>query len=308
MSDIELLNVESDRRGEFINAWEISFARQLDAKIYDWIFDDKNIIYAALINNEIVAGYCLYPFESILNGKVKNALLCNNVFVHPQHQGKYLFVKLGKLALQDAGKKGYGDLAFGIPNKLALPGHQRVGWGIQPTIKFLSKERLILRNFISYNWLHGSLSAEQRDDIERCSRESAQDRSLSIIKTADFVRWRFESKPGVNYWFGLKYSGTILLAYCVCKYYEQGKVLHFIDIDGIDDTSVNQLIIEAESINDEFDRLNVWGSSAKKINFENLGYDLDGTEDNLIFIHPESLTKVNFSNNFNISLSDNDVY
>lgn len=308
MQQIKLTVIGSDRFSEFIHAWEDAFSRKLDTQIYNWIFDGKNIMYAAMLDGDIAAGYCLYPFEAIWQGEKKTALLCNNVFVVPKHQGKHLFVKLGKLALDEAGRKGHGHVAYGIPNKLALPGHKRVGWGTQPPIRFFAKQRAEAPRFLPDNWQKGTLSQIKKDDIERCSRESSKNRSFSIIKTAQFVHWRFESKPGTHYWFGFKYRGSTLLAYCVCKFYEPGNVLHFIDIDGIDSNSISQLAMEAEHIPETFEKLNIWGSTAKIKVFENLGYCPSDVEDNLIFINPKSMMPLHLSGDFNISLADNDVY
>lgn len=307
MSDIEFITVGQESINDFIRSWEAAFGRKLDFQVYNWIFDGKNIVYAALIDGEIAAGYCLYPFQAVWKGENKIALLCNNVFVNPKYQGRHLFVKLGKLALEDAGLRGYGDIAYGVPNGLALPGHKRVGWGIQPSITFLEKS-VGEKGALIREWHNGELSQAQREDIEKCSRETAKEREFSIIKTAEFVKWRYESKPGVTYWFGFKYKKSVLVAYCVCKFYEPGKTLHFIDIDGFDSDSVNQLIVEADSVPEAFERLNIWASTAKRTEFQALGYANTSIENNFIMINPKGRIPVHLTGNVNISLADNDVY
>jgi len=307
MTDIQLVQINQERRQDFIVAWEAAFSRQLDKSIYDWIFDGVNVLYAALIDGEIAAGYCLYPLKCVLQKKPAVALLCNNVFVHPSHQGKHLFTKLGKLALQDAGNRGYGHIAFGIPNRQALPGHKRVGWGVQPTIKFLEKTRGEPKNR-DVVWTQGQLNELQRRQIQACSERSAQNRDFSIIKTAEFVRWRYESKPGNAYWFGFVYDNDELMAYCVCKYYEPSKTLHVLDIDGSGNRFITRLIEQLTSVTESFDKLNVWGTTAHASLFIEAGFKEAELEDNLIFIIPGDLQAIYFDGNINVCLADNDVY
>lgn len=304
--DLAVLGRES--LSGFISSWEEAFGRSLDSSVYEWIFDGRNIVYAARIKGEVAAGYCLYPLSCMLNGEVGIALLCNNVFVNPRYQGRHLFVKLGKLALEDAGLNGRGEIAFGIPNALALPGHKRVGWGIQEPIRFVEKITGPKEKNLAV-WVFGELTQSQRADIEKCSRDASIGRAFSIIKTEDFVRWRYESKPGVQYWFGLRYDDNgNLIAYCVCKFYELSSSLHFIDIDGVDKEAIALLVSEANNLPEDFERLNVWSSTAHCKIFIDAGYYFVEKQDNLIFIEPGSRNPVYFQENTNICLGDNDVY
>jgi len=292
----------------FVFSWEEAFSRKLDSSVYNWIFNENNIIYAGLVEGEIAAGYCLYPLPCILNGEEKIALLCNNVFVNPRFQGQHLFVKLGKLALDDAGRNDYGQIAFGIPNALALPGHKRVGWGVQKPIGFLEKDATA-KGIQSAHWVYGALAPHQRVDIEECSRTASSGRNFSIIKTVEFINWRYESKPSVRYWFGLKYDEKgKLSAYCVCKFYEPASSLHFIDIDGVDKDAIALLIREANSLPESFDKINVWASTAHHDLFVGTEYCPSEKEDNLIFIAPEGRKPLYIEDNINICLGDNDVY
>src|SRR5690606_727892 len=143
-------------------------------------------------------------------------------------------------------------IAFGIPNRLALPGHKRVGWGVQPTIKFLEKTRgkPEIKDVV---WVQGRLNELQRRQIQECSEKAAKDREFSIIKTAEFVNWRYESKPGTAYWFGFEYADDQLMAYCVCKYYEPSKALHVLDIDGVSAEFLGRLIEQITNVAEAFD-------------------------------------------------------
>ena len=123
-------------------------------------------------------------------------MLCNNVFVCPGHQGKHLFVKIGKAALADAQSNHYGSIAYGIPNALALPGHKRVGWGVQSPIYFLEKQVSNTSTERLNRWDYGELERNDRRNIASCSRNSAKNRTFSIVKDEAFIKWRYESKLG----------------------------------------------------------------------------------------------------------------
>lgn len=296
-----------NKRQEFIKSWEKAFKRQLEPCVYDWIFDSTNLIYVAMYAHEIAAGYCLYPVDGIVSGEATKALLCNNVFVDPKHQGKNLFVRLGKYALQSAGALGY-RFAYGIPNAMALPGHLRVGWSLQPTIGFLEKARGDIRIAKTSEWCYGILTDKQLRAIEDCSVRASVGRGFSILKTSEFVRWRYLSKPSVKYWFGLAWCDGILSAYCVVKFYAEKNCVHFVDIDGTDSDAVTSLIRSVDSINSSFKFSNVWDSTAHANCFLDCGYATSSHKDSLIFIDPLYLKKITVEGRVNLVLGDNDVY
>lgn len=303
----EFVLVDENLRADFISAWECAFQRSLGSEVYNWIFNDTNLLYAALIDGEVAAGYCLYPLRSVWRGRDARVLMCNNVFVHPKHQGKHLFVRLARFTLSDATAKGY-EIAYGLPNRSALPGHKRVGWRVHPPIVFLKKARNSAGAISSVLWETAPLSAHLREDIERCSARASVGREFSIIKSAELVQWRYEEKPGTLYWFGFRYHENHLLAYCVCKFYKDDNVLHFIDIDGHDASAIKELIVAAEDLALPFDYLNVWSSSVHATLFESAGYTLDDSSNNFITIGLNDGEAPALGKKFNLVLADNDVF
>jgi hypothetical protein len=308
MSEYELLKIDSCHKDRFISAWETAFDRELAPEVYNWIFDDCNIIYALIHSGEIVAGYCLYPLSCIWQREPATALLCNNVFVCPGYQGKHLFVKISKAALNDANKNKYGSIAFGVPNTLALPGHKRVGWGVQEQIAFLEKTiRPVVREQTG-EWFFGHLSDLNRAGISQCSRRASREREFSIVKNSDFIRWRYESKPGVKYWFGIVKKNKDVVAYCVCKFFKAKGALHIIDLDGTDKYAIESLIKDVEAIPESFNFVNVWSSTIHRDLFLTAGYCVSDSADNFIALNIVELEPVYFGENINICLGDNDVY
>lgn len=304
-----LLLVDNKSKDAFITAWIDAFKREFSKDFFSWIFNEKNIIYAYIIDNEIAAGYCLLPFKAMIENKETTALLCNNVFVSPKHQGKQLFVKLSKLALDDVYKRLGYEFAYGIPNPQALPGHKRVGWKIKDEIDFLVKKREFGNSSTKEVWFGEDLSDNQIKDIENCSRESSLDKSFSIIKTKDFIEWRYLSKPGTQYSFCLIYEHSKLKAYSVFKVFREDGVLDIVDFDAADSDSAIKLINTINQSPLNFKHIQIWGSNKYRDCFIESGFNVADKKSSLIFINPSDKKDSYWQNRaMNLVLADNDVY
>ncbi|CAM3795401.1 GNAT family N-acetyltransferase [Vreelandella rituensis] len=308
MNEYDLVKINSSQKNGFISAWEAAFNRKLASEVYEWIFDNRNIIYAFIQEGEIVAGYCLYPVSCVWQGLPATALLCNNVFVCPGHQGKHLFVKISKASLNDAHENNYGAIAYGVPNVLALPGHKRVGWGDQDKIGFLEKKVFRVNKRQKNEWFFGQLSEPDRSGLAECSKKASKEREFSIVKDRDFVRWRYESKPGVKYWFGIVRKKKEVVAYCVCKFFGEKSALHIIDLDGTDKDALASLLEDVEAIPEGFKLINVWSTTIHRSLFLSNAYDDSEDGDNFIAFNVSDLKPVYFGQNINFCLGDNDVY
>ena len=300
--------VRTDQRQDFIAAWERSFLRQLSSQIYDWIFNGTNLLFAALKDGEICAGYCLYPLEGVWSRNQCQVLLCNNVFVGPEHQGKMLFSRLGRYALQTAGARGF-PLAYGIPNRNAVVGHRRVGWHLQPPVQFLARRRgSESAGETGVQWTQAAPGDNQLHAIEACSRRSAHDREFSIVKSSEFFRWRYLSRPGVKYWYATVGSGDAVSAYAVAKYYPDKRCLHIVDLDGDAGSGIDALIASMDTISEPFEYANLWCTTAHRASFERAGFEVSEESSMLIFIKPLELKGVAIDAGIHLVLGDNDVY
>jgi len=308
VNEYNLVKIDATLKNSFISAWETAYNRKLTSEVYEWIFDYRNIIYAFVHKGEIAAGYCLYPVSCIWQGQPATALLCNNVFVCPGHQGKHLFVKIGKAALNDAHENSYGAIAYGVPNHLALPGHKKVGWGVQDKIGFLEKKARRVNKNQKNEWLLGQLQEADRFSLSECSKKASAEREFSVLKGRDFIRWRYESKPGVKYWFGLVRKSSEVVAYCVCKFFKEKNALHIIDLDGTDKEAIFSLIEDVEAIPEDFELINIWSTTIHRNLLLCNGYRDSVYSDNFIAFDVSNLKPVHFGQNINFCLGDNDVY
>jgi len=298
--------VGAAQRQEFILSWERSFQRQLPTPVYDWIFNGTNLLFAAFTGPDICAGYGLYPLEAVWQGTPSRILLCNNVFVDPAHQGKMLFSRLGRFALRAAGERGF-PLAYGIPNQNAVPGHRRVGWQLQPPVQFLARRRGG-GSKSNVGWTQAAPSAQTLQAVEDCSRRSASDRTFSVVKTSEFFRWRYLTRPGIQYWYASLGSGSRIGAYAVAKYYADKRCLHIIDLDGDDTSAIDSLIASIDTISEPFEYVNLWSTTAHRSLFEQQGFASNDESNMLIFIRPSDLKGVSVDAGVHLVLGDNDVY
>ena len=82
---------------DVISLWERAYERSLSMDLADWLFEpySENRLYAAFDSSDRIVGtYFLLKHSTVVDGKLKNAFLCNNVCIDPNHRGKNLFRSL----------------------------------------------------------------------------------------------------------------------------------------------------------------------------------------------------------------------
>ena len=294
----------------FVDAWEAAFSRKYDQAMYDWLYTNRNNMYAVYDGDKIIAGYCLLNQKMIFNGEMIDGALCNNVFVRPDYQGLQLFTKLGQYSIEKAGEQGK-KLLIGIPNKNAVPGHRKVGWTFQNEINFLEKnttsssapksdDKVVVvdtENFAIY-----------QDRLEKFSIEISSPRTFSVIKEKDYFKWRYLERPLVNYKIFMYVENDNILGYIVYKLYEPGKRLHIIDVEATNEEVFLALLNASEGIEGSFNLVNTWDSSIYKEYFLHAGFAPSEEFNSLIAIKPLNSDPILLGDKVNIVLSDNEVF
>ena len=90
-----------ERRDEILALMTRIFARQFSPALIDWYFDaprGPNRWYAAFDEHEPIALYGLLPTLVQLGDQILNGMLCNNVGIVTEYQGKGLFQTIGEYA------------------------------------------------------------------------------------------------------------------------------------------------------------------------------------------------------------------
>jgi Acetyltransferase (GNAT) domain len=253
-------------REEFIQAWQAAFAREIDPRLFDWIFGPAagNRIHLArdAENGRIAAGYCLLRQDAVLNGTPSTVLLCNNVFSAPDYRTHNLFVKLGRHALAESADKG--DLALGFPNALSLPGHRRVGWTVCPSMVFHEREPAPAAGAIEARFR--ALTPADGAQVENLWRSRAVDPCFFIVKTASYFRWRYFDRPlfGRRYFIEGLFEGPDLVGYVVLSHFQANNRLHIVDIQARSECELVDCLHHAAARAAELaaSLVNVWANPA----------------------------------------------
>jgi hypothetical protein len=251
-------------KDKFISAWCSAFERGIPVEIFDWLFGSEsgNRIFIAQCKDtsSIAGGYCLLPQQITMAGKLEPSFLCNNVFTTPNFRTFNIFVKLGRFALKQVSQDG--RLALGIPNKLAIPGHKRVGWHTLENIKFIELD-------IRTSNLDKDLDVQDIDTLdlhsiaklsERCNRNSP----FSVVKTQSYLNWRYFKRPEINRTYYRKkiFADGEIAGYIILSHYHPTNRLHIIDVCATSKSILAQLFELSRSLGRQIEAtcVNTWAS------------------------------------------------
>lgn len=307
--EFKLISNEEEK-SLFVDAWKDAFGREYHSKLYSWMFNDRNSMYAIFDGNKIAAGYCLLNNKAVYNGNIVKGALCNNVFVCHGYRGLNLFVKLGRYALQKAGEQGI-EIVIGIPNENAVPGHKRVGWTFLNKINFLEKKLVETNKTIhkdNMKTLDNKNYHMYQDELEKLSMNISNNRTFSVIKDKIYFKWRYLERPLVDYKIYIYIENNTVLGYVVYKLYEDLNRVHIIDIEAVNEEVFYELIKLSDSFNGSFDLVNVWNSSIYHDYFLKSGFTMSEESNSLIAITPQIEEDVLLGNKVNIVLGDNEVF
>lgn len=229
-------------RSEIIELWSKCYGRMLDQRLADWFFDGylKNFIFLAFDENQKMVGmYCLMEQYSNIGGGAK-IFLCNNVCADPAYPEKSIFVKLGRYAMNFLATEK--AIAYGFPNRFAIPGHKRVGWVFSKPLRIraaYSREKVLISDQYTIN----NLSFQENDSSLSNSIMSATGYSF-ILKDHDYNLWRYSERREIdrNY-VGFELSSEQGAAgYMLLSERRDLNRLHILEVCGIDESAVEALI------------------------------------------------------------------
>jgi len=124
---------------------------------------------------------------------------------HPDHQGKGIFSKL-TLALIEQLKAGAPALIFNTPNHKSMPGYLKMGW--QQVGRTRLRAKIHPLQIVKHRFSHAPVQVPSPvlfpDDLDQLLKSWQQGRAqeMTTAYSMDYLRWRYQQIPGVNY--GLK--------------------------------------------------------------------------------------------------------
>ena len=252
MTEIELVQ-HSDIIQQLTELYSASFAHGISEKFWRWKYIENPLssdkIVVALENGEIVGARPFMLAEMWLEDKkVKAALHCDTM-VHPKHQRKGIFSKMGKFAIQHLREQGFA-LSYGFPNLLSRSGFIKQGYrkvaGIEIIFKLVNSRKLISSRFKNrvfgktasflydrfLNWGNRVLSPESEDVeievVDEVNKEVVDvfdlrgESVIDFVRSENFLRWRFDSHPEYRYKYILAKKNNQLMGCTVISSQEKG--------------------------------------------------------------------------------------
>jgi hypothetical protein len=308
-------------RDELISSWQRAFCREITEDVFIWLFSENSsnrIFIARSQATERIAGvYCLLPQETIVYGNKIKTLLCNNVFTDPDFRTYNIFVKLGRFALEVV--KSDAELAIGIPNEKALPGHKRVGWNMCQQILF-SEIKLSNTQYININNRIGENRNIELKDLESISNlwmEVNKNSNFAIVKDKKYLKWRYFDRPKISreYYRKIIYNNEDIRGYLIISHYYPINKMHIIDICAKSEEDFLKLInlsIEL-AIKCKAECVNIWNSPAISLLLSKVGFTVTNEFSRLI-IKPLTISEnknqffIQNIANHALVLGDNDVF
>ena len=253
MVDIALVK-HSDKIEQLLDLFCESFGKKMSRELWTWKYlrnplnsADVEII-VALDNDKVVGARPFMLAEMWLgNEKLKAAQHCDTM-VHPQYQGKGIFNRIGKFAIQYLRDNGF-TLSYGFPGPQSRPGFLRQGYRIvtrtETMFRVVNPRRVIscqLRNRLlgsGIGFLYDKLLNFKRKDTSSISSIFQLDTSdqvtdelkqvddlrgesvIDLVRDESYLRWRFDCQPIFSYKYILARRDNRLWGYAVVSVREE---------------------------------------------------------------------------------------
>ena len=176
------------------------------------------VILVVEAGDDIVGHYALLPWKFKIAERYLLAYQAVDAVTHTDYQKQGIFTLLDHMSIDEAKARG-APFVFGFPNKLAWPGHLKVGWHIVARLPYLFKVlnplAIIYRKITSTIFniksdFPPSISANPDNKIE--FRLLANDNENNMWKQAEstkpiiatrdytFLNWRYKENPETLYY------------------------------------------------------------------------------------------------------------
>ena len=231
---------------ELVNLVDLSFGSKMPKEFWEWKyilnpFGQKDLTVVATENGKIIGARPYIPFQMWVNNAKVKTLNGGDGMVHPDYQRRGIFTKMTQFAFEYYTKSGYSFM-IGFPNQKSAPGGIKVGYKILSNvetlfypvnpgklistklyIKFLpdimgflyktlflsmpkldvSSEEYEIKNFSRYN--------DEIIDIDELRDKS----SIDIVRSEDYLKWRFDQHPKFNYEYIIAKKNDQICGYAV---------------------------------------------------------------------------------------------
>ena len=226
-------------------------------KFWKWMYTEcpagKARILLADHNGKLAGQYPLILADLKVGDKTAKVGQNIELMTHPDYRKQGMFLTLEKKSLEDAAKDGI-YITIGFPNEAAYPGHIKTGWfdicsldiGFKPfNLKKMIqagpqktfKKRLynvfgkaIVKLFYRekktkvFDNIKISEITSFDDRIDKLWKEISDKYKITTIRSKDFLNWRYEKIPDVNYTIFIAEENDKLQGYIIVRCTNEGGV------------------------------------------------------------------------------------
>jgi GNAT superfamily N-acetyltransferase len=222
----------AEEKGKLLDLFQASFGQVMSTELWDWKYLQNPLasadpeVIVAVDNGRIVGARPFWFAEMWLgNKRVKTAQHCDTM-VHPDYQGKGIFNRMGRFAIQHLKDNGYA-LSYGFPAPISRPGFLSQGYRIvaetehmfrvvrpQKLLSYRLGNRMLAGGLgFFYNallntgakkttWVSDSFQVEvsdrYTDDLKDV--DDLRDKSgINLVRSESYLRWRFDKHPQRSY-------------------------------------------------------------------------------------------------------------
>lgn len=250
---------------EFCDLYHLCFNDKINTKIVRQRYLENPLdelqMCVAIDNNKIVANYSVSPTILSIGGREWKCAISLNTMTHPEYVGQGLFVKLAQRLNEHLRNEDYG-MVYGFPNYIS-------------NRTFVTK--LQWKNIYEYPTLelqiNNKLDYSKENIVEYENVDSFANINSKLIhvdKNADYLKWRYISKPNVQYYF----IGTLSGSWCIYKYYE--KMINIVDVNIITANDIYDIIgyLSDKCVLNNLEKMTVWSAinTEQHLIFEKLGF------------------------------------
>lgn len=193
--------------GSFLKSAALAHSHSVHKNVewFNWKFRENpfgEAILACAEENEKIIGCVAYGMQPFwLNDKKLNGVLSFETFVHPEFQGRGVFVNLLRIAEKEVINREV-DLMLNFPNSNSLIGFLKYGWKQIDKPEYWIKGKSFLTIPLSFIDLRKGFQTENSNlnDLEaQTSFIQIPVKKLTSLITLDYLKWRFFSHPVSEY-------------------------------------------------------------------------------------------------------------
>ena len=301
-------------KNKIISLYNRVFEKNSDINYWNWRFEKnpfgKLIIRFLLKNNEIASTYIVHPINIEKNNKIESGLFSMWTVTSPSFQKK----GLSTLLANEVYKMGDGKFVIAFSNENSHHMFvKKLGFKSLGTMKEMVLElptKIIKSNSIKCE----KIESFDEEFSKFYNKQKNIIKKIMIPRTEKYLNWRFIKNPEVKYHCYKLLKDDKLLGYFILKNYQNEKC-HIIDFLLENDSLIYEEMIY-NTINfckkNHLTKITLWTNGLESFHSQitKIGFKDIPMENNFVvkIFEENSLTELNYFENWYLTMSDSDVF